>query len=231
MSELLLQDKTIFLDKLSHCLKTPEAHLNYIEKETVYNNAHLEMASTVRNYQGKANFELRPQTRIAAVLLLLYRHKDAWFFPTILRPQSNNIQKHGGQIALPGGGIEPEDKEDLITTALREAHEEIGVTVPRSRVIGKLSPLYIPPSDTIVTPVVAYLSQKPLYKLDYDEVDKVFDIPLNTLFIEENKKITNMRLPNDILLEVPYFDVMPKPHLLWGATAMMLNEFVSLVKS
>lgn len=195
------------------------------EEELPGAEAHAEMESKVR--RSEVRFRKREQTRICSVLILLYpEDKNTFTFPVILRPPYKGIHSHGNQIGLPGGGREAEDK-DLIETALRETYEEIGVSIPDSNVIGSLTDLYIPPSDSLVTPIIAFSENKPKFTLDPKEVAELIKVPLRELAKTENRKVKTDTFGTDIEWEVPYFDINNKH--IWGATAMMLNEFLKVV--
>ncbi|WP_020530505.1 NUDIX hydrolase [Flexithrix dorotheae] len=161
--------------------------------------------------------------RVSAVLILLFPKENSIKLPLILRPKYDGV--HSGQIAFPGGRREDED-HDIIDTALRETKEEIGVQIPRSQVIGKLSELYIPPSNSLVTPVVAYSKNDIKYEIDRTEVDQVFDVPLNYFKKPENKKMISMNV-RGLKFVAPSFQVAGQT--VWGATAMMISELVMIL--
>ncbi len=163
-------------------------------------------------------------TRSSAILLNLYPHQGEIYFPLILRPRYDGT--HGGQVAFPGGQVEPED-ETLVRTALRETQEEIGLKAIDIGVIGKLTEVYIPPSNFLVTPVVGYLPYRPEFFPDVREVDKVIEVPLlelvNNLQIEQ--RTVNVRHKR---LKTYGFSV--EDNWIWGATALMIYEFLEILK-
>lgn len=144
---------------------------------------------------------------------------------TVLTVRSEGLRNHRGQISFPGG--RSDEGEDAIATALREAHEEIGLASERVRVLGRLSSLYIPPSHSAVTPVVAIVEQPLAWQLNADEVSEVLVVPVSRF-----RDPRNVHSRNDIIkgvpVDVPYWAVHPVIPL-WGATAMMLNELVMLM--
>jgi 8-oxo-dGTP pyrophosphatase MutT (NUDIX family) len=144
---------------------------------------------------------------------------------TVLTVRSEGLRNHRGQVSFPGG--RSDEGEDAIATALREAHEEIGLASERVQVLGCLSPLYIPPSHSAVTPVVAIVEQPPVWQLNADEVSEIIVVPVSRF-----RDPRNIRLRNDIIkgvpVDVPHWTVHPVIPL-WGATAMMLNELVMLM--
>ena len=181
--------------------------------------AHRKMASSTRNappYQTAPD----ERTRQSAVLLLLYPHQDGVFLPLILRPAYEGI--HGGQMAFPGGGHERQDKT-LVRTALREAQEEIGIKASDVHVLGTLSELYIPPSNYQVLPVVGYLPYRPEFFPDPREVADVVEVGLDALADVRIVGAKEMRV-RDALVQAPFYLVNNRT--VWGATAMMLSEFL-----
>jgi 8-oxo-dGTP pyrophosphatase MutT (NUDIX family) len=200
---------------------------NKLQNPLPAQKAHHLMASQMRK-NGTVKFPKRKNTRIAAVLILLYRKENQIHIPFILRPDyGKDVRTHSGQMALPGGGREQED-EDLIATALRETEEEIGVKVPRENILGGLSQLYIPPSDSMVNPYVAFIDKAPeKFVLDPKEVAQVYEAKLDDFF---NPELRKMRVNNFQGQEwqVPYFDVVDKA--IWGATAMMMSELTEILR-
>lgn len=173
-------------------------------------------------------FEIQPDahTRESAVLILLYPEQDGTFhFPLIVRP-STEKGVHSGQVAFPGG---KKDDTDLSfeDTALREAQEEINVNPKEVQIIGQLSPLYVFASNFMVYPVLGYVSQKPTeLKANPDEVAEFFSVPTQRLQESDVIQSTFMKTPMRNF-ETPYFNLNDK--IVWGATAMILSEFVDLL--
>lgn len=185
-------------------------------------NAHAQMMVPGREIRAA---KMKPNPRISAVLLMLYEHQNILHFPLILRPQYDGV--HGGQMALPGGGREAQDN-DLTDTALRESFEEIGVTVPRNQVLGQLTPFYIPPSNSMVTPYVAFSNEKPTYNIDPNEVDRVVIGDIDTLQDPKNQILKPVTLANGIRFKAPAYQV--DGETVWGATAMILAEFLQVLR-
>ena len=163
----------------------------------------------------------RSDARRAAVLMLLYPRAEQTYLPLIVRPTYAGV--HSGQIALPGGKVEKEDRS-LTHTALRETKEEIGVQVPETQVIGVLSELYIPPSNFIVTPILAYTDTQPTYQPDPSEVAEVLDFPLTAFAEPAHRSSVRVKAMKNVTLEAPCYQI--GEHIVWGATAMMMSELV-----
>ncbi len=162
--------------------------------------------------------------RVAAVLILLYPVNGSVHTVFMQRTDYNGV--HGGQISFPGGKKELFDK-DIIATALREANEETGVPVSAIGVIGKLTPLFIPVSNMLVTPVVAWTEEKPHFRHQSEEVDFLFDAELSRFLDPSIIKIKPMVIRGEPI-DVKYYDY--DGNVIWGATAMILNELLTIIK-
>jgi len=171
------------------------------------------------------NYTAAPDAKESAVLLLL-NFNDKLELPEIIFTLRNNTISHGGQISFPGG--RQEGNETAIETALREAHEEIGLASDRIEILGQLSKLYVPPSKYFITPVIARIDDMGEMKANPDEVDEIFKVPLEKFLQADTVKIKVMNLI-DQDVDVPYWDVHPTTPL-WGATAMIMSEFVTIVR-
>jgi len=178
--------------------------------------------------QDLKQFILKIQTnppcspRICAILIVLIQEGNQVKIPFIQRPMSSRV--HAGQIAFPGGGWEEQD-QDLNETALRETWEEIGITVPKANIIGTLSDMYVVPSNSLITPVVAHLEESKVYNHDPKEADRVLEFYLHDLQNKNNHTIKIIKTPLGII-EMPAFQV--GKHLIWGATARILRELVKI---
>lgn len=168
-------------------------------------------------------FSVRDDHRKGAVLMLFYPDSSNSFVPFIKRPEYPGV--HGGQISFPGGKWEPEDA-DLGVTALREAEEEIGVYAEKVTLLGKLSDVYIPPSNFLVSPFIGFVSNKPDFRPDPTEVERIISCPFPLLLDKEIRKLTQVKGSSGLSFEAPYFDI--EQEVVWGATAMMLGEFTYL---
>lgn len=116
-------------------------------------------------------FDHKNPPRPGGVLILLYEDQGVIKFPLIKRPEY--MGAHGGQVSLPGGKAEP--GEDAVMTALRECEEEIGVLRQGVTVLGKLSDFLVIPSNYIVTPIVASIARRPLFRPDPYEVARILE--------------------------------------------------------
>ncbi len=160
------------------------------------------------------------------VLMLIYPFSPGGDLYVVLTRRTDGLPAHAGQISFPGGGSEPGD-ESISFTALREACEEVGVCSDDIRILGPLSPLYVPPSDFCIHPFVAYLPYRPIFRPQPAEVANILEVPLD-LFVDEANVVVEDWLMAGQTLRVPYFNV--QGYKVWGATAIVLGEFVTMVE-
>ena len=187
--------------------------------------AHFNMSHKLRTYTPAT-----PSRAMASsVCILLFPNTNNSFSFTLMeRTSHNKNDKHKGQISLPGGKKDESD-QDSSQTALRELQEEVGVQSTNVELIGELTELYIPVSNFVVYPFVGITKQKPVYQRQESEVKEIFEVDIMELAKPENIKETNIKIAENITLKnVPYFEL--ENRVVWGATAMILSEFKSLIK-
>lgn len=167
--------------------------------------------------------------RDAGVLVPFVRVMEAWHLLFIRRPDSVHDRHHSGQVAFAGGKHEPEDP-DLITTALREAHEEIGVAPQDVQVLGQLGPHHSI-SQYRIAPVVATLPWPYTLTPSPQEVARAFTIPLQWLAQPGQYEIRYHQLPG-FMLPVPVVYFREYDHeLLWGATARITLSLLDCLQT
>lgn len=187
--------------------------------------AQLKMAS-MRRLQELEPFPSPPDdARVACVLNLIHWQAGAWRTVLIQRT-ANPRDRHSGQVSFPGGRWEEHD-EQLAHVALRETEEEVGVPAQQVEVLGQLTDLYIPVSNFLVHPFVGILHGPADFFPQPGEVELVLTPALAIFEAGANRKSTDLTLHQGITLKnVPYFDVDGR--IVWGATAMIMNEFLEL---
>ena len=191
-----------------------------LKKELPGEKAQIKMAPGVRNHAKSTS-----KSRKAGVLILLYEKNEEVFISFIQRTEYNG--PHSGQISFPGGKEEKEDK-DILGTALRESNEEIGIDPELVEIYGQLTPLHIPVSNFIVYPIIGIYKTIPEFNIDPLEVKKIIEVKLKDLLKTDNctKKVFNY---GDLSFVAPIYN--PNNITIWGATAMMLSEFLEIVKN
>ena len=189
-------------------------------------------------------------SRMAAVAVTLYRcPSDGWVIPLTLRPQS--LQHHGGQVCFPGGRVEP--GENMSQAAFREFREELGVSLEVRQRCGELSPQYVYASDNLIHPVVAVIDPPKPWKPDPVEVDQVIVLPVARLteallagstecsgkrhlvkrhlvkshLVKRRGVMTAAGEVDQLRFRAPAFEC--QGHLIWGATALILDQLAQIL--
>lgn len=170
------------------------------------------------------NFGHKTPPKPGSVLILLYETEGIVHFPLIKRPEY--LGAHSGQISLPGG--KAERNETPVETALREGEEEIGIKAEEVRVLGALSEFFVIPSNFLVTPVVGILKQEPVFKADAYEVERILHGNLQELLRTEAIRQKEILAAGRFTMLAPHFEI--ENEIVWGATAMMLNELRMLLQ-
>ena len=163
----------------------------------------------------------------SAVLALFYPDLEQQTkFALILRKTYNGV--HSAQVGFPGGKVEDSDL-NLEFTAIRETHEEIGVLPEQVTIIKELTQIYIPPSNFTVQPYLAFSKKTPKFILQEEEVDDLLEVSLLDFINDANVVSKTVSTSYNVDVEVPAF--LLNGHIVWGATAMMLNEVKDLLKA
>ena len=160
----------------------------------------------------------------AAVLLPLY--ETAGELHVLFTKRSELVEHHKGQISFPGGAYDPTDP-DLAFTAVRETWEEIGVAVDHVKVIGQLDEM-ITISNFLVRPFVGHITELGPYPFVHSEVEvaEILEVPLDYLRDEANV-LAELRTYQG--REVMAYSYRWQDHLIWGATARILKQFLDLL--
>ncbi len=151
---------------------------------------------------------------------LAYRKDDRNRFASFL----GDGYPHGGQISLPGGKLE--EGESLEECALRECEEEIGIPSTDVSIIGRLTPLPVPVSGFLVQPIVGSIGYNPSFTPSPDEVQDIFTVRLADLLDDDLRGFEQRTLLGQNF-NVPFFRF--SNHKVWGATAMILSEFQTIL--
>lgn len=194
------------------------------KEEFLYRFKLLQHVESCHSYQHNSPL------RSAAVLIALVNNSDSNQLSTnglqvLLTKRASHLKHHPSQISFPGGKTEPTDK-NLIHTALREANEEIGLSSDAVSILGQL-PNYEIISGYQVTPVVALIDTPQIYQKDENEVDEIFQVPLQYFLQPENHSSVNF-YRNGHNHDVHFFHY--KHYNIWGATAAMLKDLAERIK-
>lgn len=163
----------------------------------------------------------------ASVLVPLVERPDG--LRVLLTRRTDHLHDHAGQVSFPGGRTDPEDA-DVIATALREAHEEVGLPPSAVQVCGTL-PVYTTVTSYVVTPVVGVVDPAAVLKVDPFEVDEAFEVPLSFLMDPAHHRRHQFVLGEQAreFLSMPWVGTghrgIEREYFIWGATAAMLRNF------
>lgn len=161
--------------------------------------------------------------RQAAALILLYPSgASAYSLPLTVRHA--DLPDHAGQISLPGGRIDVGETAEA--AALREAHEEIGVDPASVRILGSLTPLYVMVSRFVITPFIGVVDARPDFQPAEREVAELLEVPLSQLRDPGLLK-WGTRTREGYVVDFPYLKI--GDHQVWGATAMILGELLTIL--
>ena len=180
-------------------------------------------SESLQKYSNWLSKEKMDSMKKAAVLIAFFKKDDDWFLPLIKRPMHE--KNHPGQIALPGGAMEPNER--LETTALREAFEEVGIIPEKVKIIGKLTPLPVPVSKYLIYPFVGIIEKEPKWIINDDEVEELLLLKFKELIKADNGYSENWELRGNEV-NVPIFKIRKKT--IWGATDTVLCELLDLAK-
>ena len=160
--------------------------------------------------------------RAAAVMILMVRRGRRWHLPLTMRPAT--LAQHGGQISLPGGTIET--GESSCDAAVRELAEELGVD-SAIQPLGQLHDCYVFASNFIVTPWVAAVRSEPTWRLDAQEVERVVEMPLESLLDPTTVgTLTIERGP--LVFRAPCYCL--GDDCVWGTTSVILGELAEALR-
>jgi len=158
----------------------------------------------------------------ASAVLILFGPNPEGGEDVVLTERSHSMRSHAGQVSFPGGAIDLVDSGP-VSAALREAHEEVGLEPAGVQVVAELPALYLPPSNFVVTPVLAWWAHpSPISVIDHLEVARVLRAPLSEL-TDPARRFT-VSHPSGFL--GPAFDV--DGLLVWGFTAGLLSKVIEL---
>jgi 8-oxo-dGTP pyrophosphatase MutT (NUDIX family) len=157
-----------------------------------------------------------PNARAAATLLLIYPADGELVIPLTVRHP--DLPSHPGEVSLPGGAVDPSDAS-LEATALREAHEEIGLALEAVRTVGRLDPIWISVSNFELVPVVAVADRRPVLTPHAGEVAELVELPLDRLLVDDGITEEEIEVPGVVLRTGVY---RWAGHRVWGATARTL---------
>lgn len=187
--------------------------------------SHLKMSPVERRLQLiNHNYDLEA-AKSAAVMMLVYPENEVAMIAFIVRNSYKGV--HSSQIAFPGGKVEA--GETVLEAALRETQEEIGVNPEQINVVCSFSSVFIPPSNFNVFPFLGFSSSHLQFTPDPREVASMAVFPLNEILSDANISMQSVVASYATNIVVPVFHIQKT--VIWGATAMMLQELKDVLKS
>jgi 8-oxo-dGTP pyrophosphatase MutT (NUDIX family) len=160
----------------------------------------------------------------SGVMMMCYGDDEDFKMVFIQRTEDTGV--HSGQMAFPGGRFDPlAGDENTSDTALRETYEETGYKLSTENIITALSPLYVPPSNFMIDPYIARIKENPVFLPNTEEVAQIFHIPVHHLMDDNCVIISEFKTMYGIVKAPCYQWNQVK---IWGATAIILSEFICL---
>ncbi len=161
----------------------------------------------------------------AAVLVpLFYRDEECHLLFT---QRSSKVAHHKGQVSFPGGVKTKEDRS-LLDTALRESYEEIGLQAKDVEILGELDDTVTLLTGFVISPFVALIPYPYPFRINSQEIEEIFDIPISTLLEKDNLRVEYRIVGNQAL---PNYFFEYKGRLVWGATARIVIQLLELLTS
>ncbi len=188
--------------------------------------SHLKLAPESRASEIKEYNEGKKTAKKSAVMILLFHENEELKIVFIRR--SFYVGIHAGQIAFPGGRFEESDIS-ILNTAFREIEEEIGISKDKIELLGRLTDIYVPPSNFLISIFVGYLPFRPEYKIDEREVAEVIELRVQDFFNEDVIDEKEFHVPStEKSVRALYYKVGNAD--VWGASAMVMTEFLDVLK-
>lgn len=182
--------------------------------------AHLQMTPY------KKSLKINPENpRLSAVMITCYDDEEQAKILLLKRSEYGGV--HSSQISFPGGKMDETDN-DLLSTALRELEEETGIKNNSLNLVGKLSPMFIPPSNFMVHPFISTCELLPEIKLNTREAQYSLGVKVAELLNDNFLKTIDIKTSYGAIKDVPYFHL--NNEIVWGATAAILNELKIILK-
>ena len=167
----------------------------------------------LRNRKKKAIVD--ENRRASAVLIPLFCSQGQYY--VLFTERSDEVGFHKRQVSFPGGTHEPSDSS-LLQTALRETEEEISLKAKDVEILGEFDDTLTLISNYIISPFVAFIPYPYPFKADGIEIREIFFVPLSFLMDEANFRQDS-------------YSYEYEGHIIWGATARILRQFIDLLKS
>jgi len=160
----------------------------------------------------------------SAVLILLYKKNDG--IHVVLTKRSMDLKMHKGEFCFPGGIREPID-ENLLSTAIRETNEEVGIDSDDVDILGRI-PGYVATANHYIVGFVGEVQYGYEYKLNYKEVNSIIQIPITSLRSLSSHRYEYILAKNDKIKKLRCYGF--KGNFIFGATALLLSNLIKIVE-
>jgi 8-oxo-dGTP pyrophosphatase MutT (NUDIX family) len=187
----------------------------------LFGDAALERLRAILAQRPALEIDAADLRRACVLIPLIRRREGEWSL--LLTRRSENLAAHSGQIAFPGGGVEP--GEALPETAIREAWEEVGIPPEAVELIGRTDDL-VTNSGFLVAPFVGVIHEPIEYAMQESEVTEVFEVPLDALLVPDEPEVRYVTFRNR---RYPAYFYRHGDYEIWGLTGRMLKAFLDLV--
>lgn len=163
-----------------------------------------------------------PKRKRAAVLIPIFQKGREYHI--LVTKRTEQVPHHKGQISFPGGSQNP--GEDLLTTALREAQEEIGLQEKDVIILGELDDMFTFTSDFLISPFVGFIPYPYPFNINFKEIAEIIEIPWSELTNAQNWRQEITKKDSHFL---PLYFFYYQDYLIWGATARILRQLIDLL--
>lgn len=163
-----------------------------------------------------------PKRKRAAVLIPIFQKENAYH--VLVTKRTEQVPQHKGQISFPGGS--QNSGENLLTTALREAQEEIGLQEKDVTILGELDDMFTFSSDFLISPFVGFIPYPYAFSINFKETAEIIEIPWSELTNPQNWRQEITKKNGHFL---PLYFFCYRDYLIWGATARILRQLIDLI--
>jgi 8-oxo-dGTP pyrophosphatase MutT (NUDIX family) len=209
-----------------YIMNNPSEHIkSLLQKPLPGLHSHLKLAPPTRKQELENAQKASLYAKKSAVMILLFH--DAGVLKVVFIRRSFYVGIHAGQMAFPGGRFEETDSS-VEETAFREIEEEIGIKSDDIELLGRISDIYVPPSNFLISVFVGYLANKPVYLPDEREVAEVIEIDFNEFLMPDAITQKSFFVPssNQTVLAPCY---QTSKCDIWGASAMVMSELIDML--
>jgi 8-oxo-dGTP pyrophosphatase MutT (NUDIX family) len=209
-----------------YIMNNPSEHIkSLLQKPLPGLHSHLKLAPPTRKQELENAKKASLYAKKSAVMILLFH--EAGVLKVVFIRRSFYVGIHAGQMAFPGGRFEETDSS-VEETAFREIEEEIGIKSDDIELLGRISDIYVPPSNFLISVFVGYLANKPVYLPDEREVAEVIEIDFNEFLMPDAITQKSFFVPssNQTVLAPCY---QTSKCDIWGASAMVMSELIDML--